>query len=69
MDANIVGQLVAVYWLLMLVGRFVGGAIGAKVSSRAMITVAATTAVVLTAFGMFAPNTWTVNIPVLTGPM
>ncbi|MDE7024428.1 MAG: MFS transporter [Paramuribaculum sp.] len=63
MDANIVGQLVAVYWLLMLVGRFVGGAIGAKVSSRAMITVAATTAVVLTAFGMFAPNTWTVNIP------
>lgn len=63
MDANIVGQLVAVYWLLMLVGRFVGGAIGGKVSSRAMITVTATAAVVLTAFGMFAPTEWTVNIP------
>lgn len=63
MDANIVGQLVAVYWLLMLVGRFVGGAIGGKVSSRAMITVTATAAVVLTAFGMFAPTDWTVNIP------
>lgn len=63
MDANIVGQLVAVYWLLMLVGRFVGGAIGGKVSSRAMITVTATAAVVLTAFGMFAPTAWTVNIP------
>lgn len=63
MDATIVGQIVAVYWLMMLVGRFVGGAIGAKVSSRAMITVAAGAAVILTAFGMFAPATWTVNIP------
>ena len=63
MDATIVGQIVAVYWLMMLVGRFVGGAIGGKVSSRAMITVAAGAAVVLTAFGMFAPATWTVNIP------
>ena len=63
MDANIVGQLVAVYWLLMLVGRFIGGAIGGKVSSRAMITVTATAAVVLTTFGMFAPSEWTVNIP------
>ena len=63
MDASIVGQLVAVYWLLMLVGRFVGGAIGAKVSSRAMITVVATAALALTAFGMFAPSTWTVNVP------
>lgn len=63
MDANIVGQLVAVYWLLMLVGRFVGGAIGGKVSSRAMITTVATAALALTAFGMFAPSTWTVNVP------
>ena len=47
----------------MLVGRFIGGAIGGKVSSRAMITVTATAAIVLTAFGMFAPTEWTVNIP------
>ena len=32
MDAGIVGLIVAVYWLMMLVGRFVGGAIGGKVS-------------------------------------
>ncbi len=62
-NANIVGQLVAVYWLLMLVGRFIGGTIGGKVSSRAMITVASATAIILTAFGMYAPVTWTVNIP------
>lgn len=63
MDATIVGQIVAVYWLMMLIGRFVGGAIGGKVSSRAMITVAASAAVILTAFGMFSPASFTVNIP------
>ncbi len=63
MDATLVGQIVAVYWLMMLVGRFVGGSIGGKVSSRTMITVVAIASVLLTAFGMFAPTTWTVNIP------
>lgn len=63
MDANIVGQIVAVYWLMMLVGRFVGSSIGGKVSSKAMITVVATTSIVLVGFGMFAPEAWTVNIP------
>ncbi len=63
MDATLVGQIVAVYWLMMLIGRFIGGSIGGKVSSRAMITVVAVASVVLTAFGMFAPTTWTVNIP------
>lgn len=63
MLASIVGLIVAVYWLMMLIGRFVGSSIGGKVSSRAMIIVVATAAMVLTAFGMFAPDTWTVNIP------
>ena len=35
---NIVGLLVAVYWFMMLIGRFVGASIGSKVSARAMIT-------------------------------
>lgn len=63
MDAALVGQLVAIYWLLMLVGRFIGGSIGGKVSSKQMIVVVASLAVVLTAFGMFAPTDWKVNIP------
>ncbi len=63
MDAGIVGLIVAVYWLMMLIGRFVGGAIGGKVSSKQMITVASTAAIILILFGMFAPTTWTVNIP------
>ena len=63
MDASIVGQIVAVYWLMMLVGRFVGGAIGGKISSRLMITTVATISIILLAFGMFAPATSTVNVP------
>ena len=59
MDAGIVGLLVAVYWLLMLVGRLIGG----KVSSRQMVSVAAVAAVALILFGMFAPSDVTVNVP------
>ena len=36
--AGTVGMLVAVYWFMMLIGRFVGASIGGKVSSRTMIT-------------------------------
>lgn len=63
MDAGIVGLLVAVYWLMMLVGRFVGGSIGGKVSARAMITVVASLSIALVVFGICAPTTWTVTIP------
>ena len=63
MDATIVGLIVAVYWLMMLVGRFVGSAIGDKISSRAMITTASTLSLVLVAFGMFAPTDVMVNVP------
>jgi FHS family L-fucose permease-like MFS transporter len=63
MDAGIVGLIVAVYWLMMLVGRFVGGAIGSKVSSRAMITFASGLSILLILFGMFAPETSMVSVP------
>lgn len=63
MDAGIVGLIVAVYWLMMLVGRFVGGAIGGKISSRMMITVVSSASILLIAFGMFAPVDVTVNVP------
>lgn len=63
MDASTVGLIVAVYWLMMLIGRFVGGAIGGKVSSRTMISVAATACLVLVSFGMFAPTSYLVSVP------
>ena len=63
MSGTIAGLLVAVYWLMMLIGRFIGGAIGGKVSSKAMVTAVSIGAIVLVLFGMFAPQSWMVNVP------
>lgn len=63
MEAGIVGQIVAIYWLLMLVGRTIGGSIGGKVSSRAMIATVSTATLALILFGMMAPTSWTINMP------
>ena len=48
----IAGSVCAVYWLLMLVGRLIGGAIGSVVSSRAMLTVTSLGAIVLIILGI-----------------
>lgn len=58
-----VGMLVAVYWFMMLIGRFVGASIGSKVSSRAMITTVSSATIVLVLFGMFAPTDVLVSFP------
>ena len=63
MDAQIVGLIVAVYWFMMLIGRFVGGVVGGKVSARTLITVVATACVLLVLAGMFSPVTTTVSVP------
>lgn len=55
--AATVGMIVAVYWFMMLIGRFVGASIGGKVSSRAMITTVSIATLALVLFGMFAPQT------------
>ena len=62
-SAATAGLIVAVYWFMMLIGRFVGASIGNKVSSRTMITTVSILTLVLVAFGMFAPVTSTVNVP------
>ena len=62
LPASTVGMIVAVYWFMMLMGRFVGASIGEKVSSRTMITVVSSATIILVLFGMFAP-TITVAFP------
>lgn len=63
LPATMAALIAAVYWLMMLVGRFVGGVVGGKISARTMILAVGALAMVLVAFGMFAPTTWTVNVP------
>ena len=61
-NASIVGMIVAVYWLLMLVGRFLGGMISGKVSSRAQIIGVSSVSLLLVLLGMFLPDSWMVNM-------
>lgn len=61
--AGTVGMIVAVYWFMMLIGRFVGASIGGKVSSRTMITTVSIATLVLVLFGMFAPTDVLVAFP------
>ena len=63
MSGTIAGLIVAVYWLMILIGRFIGGAIGGKVSSKAMVTTVSIAAIALVLFGMLAPQDWQVNVP------
>ena len=63
MDAGYCGTLGAIYFLLMLIGRFVGGVVGGKVSSKGMISFVSTTAVILLALGIVLPTDMTVSIP------
>ena len=60
--AGVAGSLVGAYWFLMLVGRLVGGVLGAKVSSRTMMAVVSAAGVIFLLFGMFLPETLTVGL-------
>ena len=63
MDAGYCGTLAAVYFIFMLIGRFVGGVIGGKVSPKAMIATVSFVAMVLVALGMVLPASITVKCP------
>lgn len=62
----IAGSVAATYWLLMLVGRLLGAAIGAKVSAKSMLMVASSVGLLLTLGAMFVPD-FMVNLPVFKG--
>lgn len=63
----IAGTVAATYWLLMLVGRLVGAAIGSKVSAKSMLTTASVIGLVFVVGAMFLnPNTM-VYMPAFDG--
>lgn len=63
MDAGYVGTLSAVYFIFMLIGRFIGGMVGGKVSPKAMITTVSFVAMALVAVGMLLPVEQTIQFP------
>jgi FHS family L-fucose permease-like MFS transporter len=63
MSASTAGTLVGIYWFLMMVGRLIGGVIGGRVSSKAMLTTASGVAMLLVAAFIFIPQSAVINIP------
>jgi FHS family L-fucose permease-like MFS transporter len=63
-DMAAAGSVVGTYWFLMMIGRFVGGAIGAKVSSKLMLTTVTLIGMVLVAIAIFLPESNVVSMPV-----
>ncbi len=56
----IAGTVVGLYWLMMMCGRLLGGAVGGKVSSKAMLVSVSSLAIVMLLCVMFFPETWVV---------
>ena len=63
----IAGTVTATYWLLMLVGRLAGAALGAKVSAKSMLTAVSGVGLVLVLAAMFLNPATAVNLPVFQG--
>ena len=63
----IAGTVTATYWLLMLVGRLAGAALGAKVSAKSMLTAVSGVGLVLVLAAMFLDPATAVNLPVFQG--
>lgn len=57
----IAGTVVGLYWLMMMCGRLLGGAVGGKVSSKTMLAAVSATAIVMLLCVMFFPETWVVT--------
>lgn len=65
MDASVAGTIVGTYWLLMLVGRLLGGAIGNRISVHTMLAFTASLGLVLVGlFMLFSHTDLTVELPV-----
>ncbi len=64
MDTAAAGSVVGTYWFLMLIGRLLGGALGAKFAAKSQLTFVSTVSLVLLVLGIFMPTTIEVTMPV-----
>lgn len=63
--STISGFVVGTYWFLMLIGRLAGASLGAKISSKAMLTFTSALGLVLVFLAIFSSTDSLVNLPVL----
>ncbi|MBR4157209.1 MAG: MFS transporter [Bacteroidales bacterium] len=63
----IAGTVTATYWFLMLIGRLLGAAVGAKVSAKAMLTTVSGIGLIFVVLAIFLNPSNVVNLPVFKG--
>jgi FHS family L-fucose permease-like MFS transporter len=63
-DPTIAGTVVGTYWFLMMCGRFLGGLVGGKMSSRTMLAGVASVGLLFVLLGIFLPVNTYVDMPV-----
>ena len=63
-SATIAGLIAGIYWLLMLVGRFVSAFISGKVSSRKQLIVTSCAAIIFLLIAIFMPEANKMNLTV-----
>jgi FHS family L-fucose permease-like MFS transporter len=68
MDQAVAGTVVGTYWLLMLVGRLLGGVIAGKVTSKTMLTAVSVGGAILVLAAMFASDS-TVAFPAINSSL
>ncbi|MBP5526825.1 MAG: MFS transporter [Bacteroidales bacterium] len=62
LGADLAGWFIGAYWFLMLCGRFIGGLLGGKVSSKAMLSTTAMIAIAFLLCLILIPSTVTVHL-------
>ena len=63
-DTTIAGSVVGSYWFLMFIGRLTGGSLGAKFSSKGMLTFVSSLGILFVILAILIPETQMVNMPV-----
>ena len=63
----IAGTVTATYWFLMLVGRLLGAAVGAKVSAKAMLSTVSLVGLIFVVLAIFLNPSTVVGLPVFKG--
>ena len=63
-DTTTAGSVVGTYWFLMFIGRLTGGSLGAKFSSKGMLTFVSALGILFVILAIVIPDTQVVNMPV-----
>lgn len=61
--AAVAGSLAALYWLMMLIGRFLSSVISGKISTRTQLITASSVAIILVLIAIFLPEEITFKSP------